>query len=223
MPRRTLFPVIFGIAGAAILIWLGVWQLQRLAWKEAVLARIDESIHAPPADLPAKPEEARDNYRRVRVTGRLGAAELHVLTSRSGLGPGYRIIAPLDLSEGRRILLDRGFVPEAEKDSARAAGAITVTGSLHWPRETDSFTPEPNHKRNIWFARDVDAMARELSAEPVLVVVAESSIDDGVLPEPVTVNIRNVHLQYAITWFSLAAAWIGMTAYLLWRIKQRTI
>ncbi len=221
MHKKMIAPLVFGVLGVAILLSLGVWQLRRLAWKEALLAQIEARIHAPAVALPARPDAARDKYLAVSVSGRIEKPEIDVLTSRESFGPGYRVINALVTDGGRRILLDRGFIPLSQKDSVRAPRHLQVTGNLHWPDETDSFTPPPDLKAGIWFARDVSAMAQALGTEPVLIVAA-SQTGDGVVPAPVgTEGIPNDHLQYAITWFLLAAVWLGMTAYLLWRIKRR--
>jgi surfeit locus 1 family protein len=173
--------------------------------------------------VPAQPTEAEHEYRRVRAEGRLLPGELHVYTSAPPRGVGYRVIAAMEIEDGRRILLDRGFVPVEEKDAARRVGPLTVEGALLWPDETDGFTSAPDLEKNIWFARDVEPMAEALGTEPVM-VVAESSDDPAApMPLPVGVNMANDHLQYAITWFSLAAIWAVMTGYLLWRIKRRTL
>ncbi len=217
--RRILFPLIFGVAGCAVLIGLGTWQVQRLAWKQGVLARIEARIAADPVPLPAAPRAGADTYLPVTVNGTVLPGELHVLVSIKRVGPGYRIIAPFLTADGRRILLDRGFVRTEAADAARTAGPLTVTGNLHWPQEIDRYTPEPDPAANTWFARDVPAMAAALGTEPVL-LVARSRTDPQVTPLPVdTAGIPNDHLQYAITWFSLALIWAAMTAYLLWRIR----
>jgi surfeit locus 1 family protein len=135
---------------------------------------------------------------------------------------GYRVITAFDLADGRRILLDRGFVPIDEKDAPRRAGPITVEGALLWPQETDFFTSAPDRTKNIWLARDVDLMAEALGTAPVLLVTEASDDPTAPMPLPVTVNIPNDHLQYAITWFALALVWAVMTGTLLWRIKRRT-
>ena len=224
--RRIVFPLILGVVGVAILVGLGLWQLQRLDWKQEVLARIEAQMASAPAPLPAQGETSEaGKYQPVAVTGRTVGPELHMLTGMTGIGPGYEVITAFETAEGRRILLDRGFLPEVGKDVARAPVALTVTGNLHWPEEASSNTPQPDLGRNIWFARDVPAMAAHLGAEPVLVVARDVTGDEqGIIPVPVsTAGIPNDHLGYALTWFSLAGVWAGMTAYLLWRIRQRTI
>jgi surfeit locus 1 family protein len=132
------------------------------------------------------------------------------------------VIAPFEISDGRRILLDRGFVATTGKDRPRVTGPAEITGNLHWPQETDGFTPEPDLGANIWFARNVPKMAQALDTEPVL-LVARSQNDPGLRPLPVgTSRISNDHLNYAITWFSLALIWALMTGYFLWSSRAKS-
>jgi surfeit locus 1 family protein len=223
MTRRMILPLLFGLIGTAILIGLGVWQMQRLQWKEGLLAQIDARLTDAPAALPAVADPQTDRYLPVRVTGAFTDEALYVLTSLREEGPGYRVIAAFRTTEGRRIMVDRGFIPEDRRDAPRADGAAEITGTLLWPDETDGFTPPPDADRNIWFARDVAAMAGALGTEPVL-VVARSPTGDGIRPLPVdSAGIANNHLQYAVTWFSTAMVWVGMTLLLLWRIRRRTV
>lgn len=221
MTRRMIAPLLFGVVGVAILVALGTWQLQRLEWKRGILEGIAARMAAAPVAVPPDPREDAHAYLRVREAGTLLPGELHVYGSAPPRGVGYRVIAPMALADGRRILIDRGFVPIGEKDAARPAGPLTVEGMLVWPDETDGFTSPPDREKNVWFARDVGLMAAALGTEPVLLVVAASDAADGPIPLPVGVNIRNDHLQYAVTWFGLAAVWAMMTVYLLWRIKRR--
>ncbi|MEM8571118.1 MAG: SURF1 family protein [Pseudomonadota bacterium] len=222
MTREMIAPLLFGIVGVAILLNLGAWQLRRLEWKNDMIATIEARMHEPPVSVPAHPEPDQDRFRHIRSSGEIRPGELHVYTSVPPYGVGYRIVVPFELQNGRVILLDRGFVPIEEKDKARHLGPIMIEGALQWPRETDRFTAEPDLDANIWFARDVPLMAETLQTEPVL-LVTEASDDPGQpMPLPVAVNIRNNHLEYAITWFSLAFVWAVMTLYLLSRIKRRT-
>ena len=221
MRRGVIFPLLMGVVGFAILIALGIWQIQRLHLKEARLAEIDARIGADPVPLPASFDPATDRYLPVIVTGALGGEELHVLTSIKEVGPGYRVISVLTTGD-RRIMVDLGFVPEDEKNASRVAPQITVTGNLHWPNEVDGWTPDPDIAADIWFARDVPAMAAELNAEPVLVVAATlSGADIAVTPLPIdSAGIPNDHLNYAITWFSLALIWAVMSGVLIVRVAR---
>lgn len=216
---RTLFLLIVGLAGSAVLVALGLWQLERLEWKRAVLAEIDMRVAADPVPLPVAPDPILDKYLPVEVSGRIEPGELQVLVSIKHVGPGLRIIAPFTTEGGRRILLDRGFVEVPNKDDPRVLGPMTVIGNLHWPQETDGFTPEPELATNTWFARDVPQMAAALKTEPVL-LIARSRTGPGIRPLPVdSAGVPNDHLQYAITWFSLALIWAAMTVYFLWRTR----
>lgn len=210
--RLGLFPLFIGAGGAAILVSLGVWQMQRLDWKLGVIADIDARIEAAPIPLPDVLDPEGDTYLPVEVRGVIGQDYLRVLVSQKEIGAGYRIISPFDMG-GRRVLLDRGFTPVDQSDVPVHEGSETVRGNLQWPQETDGFTPEPDTAKNIWFARDVAAMAQALNTEQTLVVAKQTSFDDApISPLPVdTSAIPNDHLSYAITWFSLAAIWIAMT------------
>lgn len=219
---RILAPLLFGLIGAGILIWLGLWQVQRLAWKEDILARIENRIAGDPAPLPAPgmADPERDRYQPVALTGTLGDEALLVLVSRKRVGAGYLVISALTLEDGRRILLDRGFVPVEARNADRAHLApVQVTGNLHWPDDRTSATPDNDIDDNTWFARDIDQMAAQLGTEPLLVIARNMSPPDpGVTPLPVdTSGIPNDHMQYAVTWFSLAAIWLIMTAVFLRR------
>ncbi|WP_424978055.1 SURF1 family protein [Leisingera sp. S232] len=220
--RRVIFLLIISGAGLAILIGLGTWQLQRKAWKEDILSTIEARIAGAAADhLPLALDRDTDKYRPVRLQGEAGAEELHVLTSIKDIGPGYRVISPFTLEDGRRVLIDRGFVTVTEKQAARLTGATVIEGNIHWPQETDSFTPQPDLAANIWYTRDADQMAKQLDTEAVMIVLrANPEGETGLLPMPVdTAGIPNNHLQYAITWFSLAFIWAAMTLYFLRRSR----
>lgn len=221
--RRFLFPLILGIAGCAILIQLGLWQVRRMEWKDDMLDRIQASIGAAPVPLPADPDPSM-KYLPVTVSGTTTGAEIHVLSHTKDQGGGYQIVSRFITDDGRAILLDRGFVPQELRKVERGPVRLRVRGNLHWPDETGSATPAPNLDENIWFARDVPAMAKELDTQPVLVVASFVEGDaQGVQPIPVAIEgIPNNHLSYAVQWFLIAAAWAGMTVALIWRIRQRT-
>jgi surfeit locus 1 family protein len=172
--------------------------------------------------LPVQPDPVRDKFLRVSVSGRTNGRELHMLTSLKPYGPGFRVIAPLTEAGGRVILVDLGYVPEAAKDAAaRPAMPVEVVGALYWPDETDSFIPAPDRDANIWFARDLMPMAQALGTEPILVIAERH--DAGAWPKPLRlgINLPNDHLQYALTWFSLALVWAVMSAMLVQRERRQ--
>ncbi len=221
--RRLIFLSVIGGLGLAALMALGIWQLQRLAWKEAILATIETRISAAPQALPETPDEQRDKYLPVRLQGEILPGELHVFTSLKDIGAGYRIIAPFETEQGRRLMLDRGFVKASAKGNSRPIGEASLVGNLHWPDDVDGFTPAPEVGANIWYGRDVAQMAQALKTEPLLVVLREAPPEHAQIRlQPVgTALISNDHLQYAITWFSLAIIWAAMTASFLWRSNAK--
>ena len=115
MFRQMIFALVLGLVGTGTLIALGVWQLHRLEWKEGIIAGAAAMIAADPIPLPATPDPAQDRYRAVSVDGAFTGEEAHVLTSTREEGPGFLVIAAYTTADGRRVLIDRGFVPETEK------------------------------------------------------------------------------------------------------------
>jgi surfeit locus 1 family protein len=221
--RRYLFPLILGIAGCGFLIYLGMWQLERRDWKEGLLADITAGIQADPVPLPDAIDPTM-KYLPVTVSGTTTGAEIDVLSHTREQGAGYQIVSRFVTDDGRAILVDRGFVPQEARRLDRPPVRLQVTGNLHWPQDASSSTPAPNMDENIWFARDVDAMALTLDTLPVLVVASAIEGDNqGARPLPVAVEgIPNNHLSYAMQWFLIAATWAVMTLALIWRIRQRS-
>ena len=219
--RRTIFILIIGLAGLAVLLSLGAWQVQRLTWKQGILAEIDAKISGAPIALPAAPNVTPHKYQPVEISGRFVEKRIRVLVSQKLIGAGYRIIQPFQ-TQDRVILIDRGFVKIDQIEDLRNDQA-SVLGNLHWPDEVDDYTPEPDMKRDIWFARDVTALADALNTDPILVIAREITPDsEKVSPIPISSSgIPNDHLQYAITWFALAAVWAGMSGLFLIGTRRR--
>lgn len=223
MLKRLIFPLAFGLVGTSILLWLGLWQVDRLAWKQELLGQIEERIAGAPVGLPADPDPEADQYLSVEVSGTFGADDITVLASTKQVGAIYRIIAPFTTTEGRTILVDRGFVLDELRDTPRPKGSATLTGNLLWPDEIDSYTPAPDLNAGIWFAREIPAMAQALDTEMILLVVRETSErDNGMTPLPVdSSGIPNDHFEYAVTWFGLALVWVFMTGFMIWRLTRK--
>ena len=220
--RKLLFPILLCVAGLAVLLSLGFWQLERLDWKEGVLAGIEARMSGEAIAVPAEPNEETDEYRSVMLTGDLSGSELHVLTSGTSAGTGYLAIRAITLTDGRRILLDQGLLPLDQKNAPPTDTTVEVLGNLLWPDDINSSTPEPDLSANIWFGRDLEAMAEALNTEPLLVVVRSSDpADPRLTPVPVnTSTIKNDHLEYAVTWFGLAVVWALMSLYWVFRILR---
>lgn len=222
---RLGFALLIGLGGAAILVALGVWQVQRLTWKQDLLAGIESRIAADPEALPENPVPDEDRYLPVTVTGTIAdGPRARMLASRWQVGAVHRHVVPVEVAGGRRILADLGWTPTDTALPELPDGPLTLTGNLDWPREVDGFTPAPDLDAHLWYARDVPALARALGTEPILLVLREApQADLGVTPWPVdTGRIPNDHREYALTWFSLAAIWGGMTMLYIRRTRRKT-
>lgn len=236
-PARVRFPVGLTIATAvalAILLALGTWQLQRLAWKRDLLERI-EALRAAPAQ-PAGPVLDRAaggadvDFTRVTATcpGLSTASFVELYGIRDGKA-GSRLISAcrIDSAAYRTLLVDRGFV--ADSVSARPPQApgsetpVTVTGVLRMPEAGNLFSPQNRPER--WFTRDAAGMAAALGAsDPApLFLMAETSTNPewkALAPAPIPASISNRHLEYAVTWYGLAAALLGVYAAMLLRRRK---
>jgi surfeit locus 1 family protein len=223
--RRLVFMAVIGLGGATILASLGVWQVHRLTWKEGLLDKIAEEISATPIPLVdgLVPEFRR--YAPVMITGKFNKGYIRMLASRKSIGPVYRIIRPFAVDGYGAVLVDTGWQTETAPVAPTPMSKLSLIGNLDIPNEADSFTPMPDLTSNIWFARDVPEMAKELGAENILVVLRETSGTNlGVTAWPVnTAGISNDHLQYALTWFSLAFIWLVMTAFFVFRPNSKIV
>jgi surfeit locus 1 family protein len=223
-PRRGRFPVGLTLATAiafAILVGLGVWQLQRLKWKEAILAHVAAAQSAQPVDVGPVLDglaQGRDvDYTRVVATcpGLAAAPFLELYWLHEGGQAGARLISacPVASSRYRSVLVDRGFVPDTV--TARppvdpsASAPVRIVGVLRKP-DRPSFIALKN-RPGRWFTRDVAAMAAALKAPapaPIF-LYAETSTNPGfkaLEPAPLPTDIPNRHFEYALTWFGLAGA-----------------
>ncbi len=230
-----LGPAVAALAAFAVLIGLGAWQLERKAWKEGLIDAIGRKLAAAPVDLPpaagwARLDRSEWEFRRVRFAGEFRHdREALVYTTGSTLrtdvsGPGYWVFAPARTRDGL-VPVDRGFVPLDRKDAAirmagQLSGSTDIVGVLRWPETRSWFTPNDDPAKNIWFVRDSVAIAAEKSWGPVppFYVEQETPVPPGGLPAPgrLKPNLPNNHLQYAITWFGLAAVLAGVFAVFAW-------
>lgn len=219
---RYVMPSLIGLIGTAILIWLGVWQLQRLEWKESVLSEIETQLAAPPIEMPALPDPSKHKFTAVTVSGTVHPDRVFVFSSLKDLGVRFRVLQPLELADGRRIILELGTINPTLADNVNFAGPVAVEGMLHWPDEVDGFTPDPDLQNGIWYARDLSEISAVLGTDPILVVASSMDPSDPlIVPLPLDPTIiPNDHLQYAVTWFGLAVVWVGMTMLWLRRIAR---
>ena len=221
--RTLLFPLIVGLGGIAILLSLANWQMDRLAWKEDILANITSKLDAPAVPLLERPDSELDNYRSVIFEGQPTGEELRVLDSGTAAGTGHHIISAFETTDGRRVMVDQGLLGINDADAqvmAPMIETITVQGNLIWPDDPDTQPAQGDE----WYTRDVDAMALVLNTEPMLIQLsAASQYDPRLIPLAVDIrNIKNDHLEYAITWLLLAVVWGAMTMFYIARALRQT-
>jgi surfeit locus 1 family protein len=229
--RSLLWPVAIAGGAVLVLIGLGTWQVQRLFWKEGLIAERQAAVTAAPIPPPRSLAEAKGlDFHRLVARGQFRHDhELYLGASDDAGHLGYQVITPLALDDGAVLLVDRGFVPQEKRAPASRAegevvGEVTVTGLLRVPPEGKPhwFLPDNDPAKNYWFYVDVPAMARAAQQEQVLpfIMDADATPNPGGLPKggQTRLDLPNDHLQYAITWYALAAA-LAVIATL--RIRQR--
>jgi cytochrome oxidase assembly protein ShyY1 len=242
--RRGLGFGVFTLAMVATFISLGLWQLQRLAEKHALIAALTERLAAEPAALPLPAQwnalrPSADEFRRVTFNATY-AAEPDAMVYGSGSavrddvsGPGTWAFMPARLSSGETVVINAGFVPNTMQDRAQQDRAVrrlvggepvALIGYIRFPEHAGVLTPAENTAKRLWFVRDHLAMAHALgwgAVAPFYIDLEQPVPPSGIpKPGPLDVHLKDDHLQYAITWFSLAGA-VTIAFLLWWRGKHR--
>ncbi len=232
--QRLIVPGIFTAISLAILISLGMWQLQRKTWKEGLIATLEAQMAASSAPLAPSSQWSdmtRDNSEFRRVTLRVDfvaeAKPVYLYTGASALRadvkqPGYFVFVPAKLPDGGTVVVNRGYVP-VDRKTEPEAGAIEITGYVRWPETPGLFVAEHDAAGDIWFVRDPAAMAklRGWGAVAPFYIDQQAPVPPGGYPKPgpLTVRLKNDHLGYAVTWFGLAASLVAV--FLGWAIRER--
>ena len=217
--------VLFMLALTLVFAWLGKWQLDRLSQKEAVISAIDQRLGLDPVPLPPMTEWSGFdaeiyNFRPLTVSGTFEHDKtVRVFTSLvsprgSYSGPGYWIVAPLHLSGGGILYVNRGFVPEKQSTQfadggAAPAGPVTIAGIGRTSEKVNAFTPGTDFPNRIEWVRNVERLGQFLDPghDPVAPIYMDAAAGaPDALPQggETKLAITNRHLEYAMTWFSLA-------------------
>lgn len=233
-PARLLAVTLGGLLLLALLLALGAWQLQRLAWKQGLIERIARTQAAPPQDLPPPAEwpslrAATHEYQRVRLQGRFEHQRETLVQASTVLGPGWWVLTPMQLADGHWVLVNRGFVDAEHRNPAQRNAAATeaqVEGLLRFsePRGRLWLKNMPAEQR--WYSRDVEAIgaaqALPVSQLAPFFIDASAAADDAHWPRTglTVLSFSNNHLMYALTWFCLAAG-VALALVWLWRHERR--
>ncbi|HET6526909.1 SURF1 family protein [Sphingopyxis sp.] len=229
--RRAAFAAAALIAAIGLAA-LGVWQIERRAWKHELIAAVETRIHAPPVAAPGPDRwdavNAKDDaYRRVTASGTFRHDRETLVQAVTERGAGYWVVTPLE-TPGFALLVNRGFVSKDRQDAtARAAGnvagPVTVTGLLRVTEPGGAFLRSNDPAAGRWFSRDVAAIARArgLGRTAPYFVDADASPNPGGYPVGglTVVRFRDHHMVYALTWFALCALSLFF-AWRLWRIRE---
>ena len=242
-PRGIAGLGIFTFLTLALLIGLGVWQLQRRVEKHALIAQLTERVAAAPGALPSPAQwsaltPGRDEFRRVRFSATYESRpDAMVYSSGSAIrddisGPGTWAFLPARLPAGETVVINTGFVQNTMQDRAQQDRAVMrlvtgqpvmLTGYIRFPESAGALTPQQNIARRLWFTRDHMTIARALGwgeVAPFYIDLEQPVPESGVpKPGPLDVHLKDDHLQYAITWFGLAGA--VLIAFGVWVFGQR--
>ena len=242
--KNYVIPTVFMIFALSGLVALGNWQVQRLYWKRDLIAAVTERPKLPPIAAPG-PESWSDfdfdryDYRAVFLEGRYREGEVHVFTALSQPngqygGQGFWIMAPFETVDGWTVMVNRGFVPGSKKDPASrpeadaAADPARVVGLVRRAGVANDFTPENNLADNQWYVRDPVAIGRHLGVAanrlaPYSVDLVAAMTPSTGLPQAgeTRMSFTNSHLQYAVTWYGLALALVGVYGAFIWSNWRR--
>jgi surfeit locus 1 family protein len=216
--RGSVWTVVFamGLLVAFVgFIALGIWQWQRMGWKDALIARVEARVHADPVPPPPRsrwPEitAQSDEYRRVRLSGRFLAVPETRTQAVTTLGAGWWLLAPFRTDDGEIVLVNRGFVPTGEGAAPPPTGAVAIEGLLRISEPKGGFLRSNDPGQDRWYSRDVGAIAsaRGLNGEAVAPFFVDAARDPGGQGWPrgglTVVQFRDHHLSYALTWFGMA-------------------
>jgi surfeit locus 1 family protein len=241
--RRVAGFAIFTMLMVALFVGLGVWQLQRRSEKHALIVALTDRLAAAPSPLPPASNWSAlgpqsDEFRRVRFSATYQAhPDAMVYSSGSAVrddisGPGTWAFLPARLADGETVVINAGFVQNSMQDRSQQDRAVTpliasapamLTGYIRFPESPGVLTPAENIAKRLWFTRDHLAMARALGWGEVapFYVDLEAPVPASGIPKPapLAIHLRDDHLQYAITWFTLAGA--VMIAFGIWLRAQR--
>jgi surfeit locus 1 family protein len=203
----------------AFLIGLGVWQIQRLHWKLALIAEVNSHLSDPPISIArALAMGGAAQYHRVALTGRFeNDKETYIFTTMADGTPIYHVLTPFRADDGNVFMVDRGAVPKElldPKSRIPVTGPTRLVGVWRVPDASGFFTPPPETAQRLWFSRDVTAMAR-LDGVPLaapILIEAIATPNPGGWPKggQTVVTFPNNHLSYALTWFGLAGGLLGV-------------
>lgn len=228
-PRSALTLAILAVlamAGVVLFLGLGIWQVQRLHWKLDLIARVEARLAADPVAAPGPQDWAgldakRDEYRRVTVSGTYLLNNETLVKAVTERGDGFWVMTPMATDAGWTVLVNRGFVPGDRREAAyrqMPEGPQVAAGLLRLSQPDGAFLRANRPEEGRWYSRDTAAIAETQSLGTVAPYFIDAAAGPDAAALPVggltVVSFRNHHLQYALTWFAMAAGLAGASLYL---------
>ncbi|RCL77764.1 MAG: SURF1 family protein [PS1 clade bacterium] len=238
--RLYLIPTLICLPVFTFLLSLGNWQMERLTWKKSLIEVIEARLAAPLQNIPESGEWknlSSDDYvyQPVFLKGVFDhQAEQFWFVHHEKFGPGYQVITPFVIGGERIVMVNRGYIPASQqapvtRQDGQISGEVRLEGLMVWPGERNIFEPPNEPDNNLWFVKDINAMAKNAGYEDNSWLIAPFFVDSLETPENVypvqapiggqtRVNLPNRHLEYVVTWYGLALALV--IVYVQWLIKQ---
>ncbi|AWM05016.1 SURF1 family protein [Bradyrhizobium symbiodeficiens] len=216
--RPSLWLTVLSLTALVLLIALGIWQIERRAWKLALIDRVEQRVHAPAQPIPSSASwpavnAANDEYRHVSLKGRFLHDRETLVQAVTEEGPGFWVLTPLQRDDGTQVLINRGFVPSERREASTRLdgnpdGRIEITGLLRVTEPKGGFLRNNVPQHNRWYSRDVAAIATARGLHDVAPFFVDADAGSQSAGGPIggltVVRFPNNHLIYALTWFALA-------------------
>ncbi len=227
----TIVVILMTVVLTGCLLALGTWQVKRLAWKQDLIAHVEERAHAAPVEAPPASEWAtltdpsQYEYRRVKVTGTFRHQDEVQVYTVTDLGPGYWVLTPLQRDDGSAVIVNRGFVPTAKREPStrpqgEVEGRVDVVGLMRAPETGGLFLRTNDPQNNRWYSRNIAQIAetKKIANAAPFYVDADGTPNPGGVPVggKTVLTFPNNHLSYAITWYILA----GMVVAAGWYVTR---
>ncbi|QIP06387.1 SURF1 family protein [Bradyrhizobium symbiodeficiens] len=216
--RPSLWLTVLSLTALVLLVALGIWQIERRAWKLALIDRVEQRVHAPAQPIPSSASwpavnAANDEYRHVSLKGRFLHDRETLVQAVAEEGPGFWVLTPLQRDDGTQVLINRGFVPSERREASTRLdgnpdGRVEITGLLRISEPKGGFLRNNVPQHNRWYSRDVAAIATARGLHDVAPFFVDADAGSQSAGGPIggltVVRFPNNHLIYALTWFALA-------------------
>ncbi|UPJ58341.1 SURF1 family protein [Bradyrhizobium sp. 192] len=216
--RPSLWLTVLSLTALVLLIALGIWQIERRAWKLALIDRVEQRVHAPAQPIPSSASwpavnAASDEYRHVSLKGRFLHDRETLVQAVTEEGPGFWVLTPLQRDDDTQVLINRGFVPSERREASTRLdgnpdGQVEITGLLRISEPKGGFLRNNVPQHNRWYSRDVAAIATARGLHDVAPFFVDADAGSQSAGGPIggltVVRFPNNHLIYALTWFALA-------------------